>query len=93
MGSRTCSLCLYFGLDVLSTCSCEISLMVKSRFKCRKNFFVSSAFCPEARFFNLAPYLSWESLASKEAYPGVGEGVSLRVVQAELGPQTAFPPL
>ena len=93
MGSRTCSLCLYFGLDVLSTCSCEISLTVKSRLKCRKNFFVSSAFCPEARFFNLAPYLSWESLASEEACPGVGEGMSLQVVQTESGLQTALPPL
>lgn len=46
-----------------------------------EEFLVSSAFCPEARFANLAVYLSWELFASEEAYPGFGEGVSLQVLQ------------
>lgn len=47
-----------------------------------EEFLVSSAFCPEARFSNLAIYLSWELFASEEACPGVREGVSLQVLQA-----------
>lgn len=42
-----------------------------------EEFLVSSAFCPEARLSNLAIYLSWESFASEEACPGVGDCVSL----------------